>query len=46
MIVLRFLSLPLLIALGIFTGIIGMSKYWFYYTFKKEQLYKLYGQDN
>ena len=42
---LRALTLPFHLLLGIVTGIIGMSVYWYYWTFKPNKLYTKYGTE-
>jgi len=40
---LRALTLPIHLLIGVLTGVIGMSVYWYYWTFKPNELYKRYG---
>lgn len=39
-IILKTLALPLFIPVVLIAGVIGASVYWYYWTFKEEELYK------
>ena len=40
---LKIIALPFILLVGAFAGVLGMGYYWYYWTFKPEQLYTKYG---
>jgi len=42
---LKIIALPFIIAIVIPMSIVGVCVYWYYWTFKPEQLYTKYGND-
>ena len=42
-IILKAFTLPFHLLVGIIAGVLGMGVYWYYWTFKPNELYKRYG---